>query len=689
MLPLFSLHDIYHDKNKKEKKNFFSINELVIHFEHGIGKFLGLINLKNNEIESEYIMLGYANNTKLYVPIASLHLISKYKGVKKENVSIDKLGNETWKKERKETIKNIEDTATVLLDIYSKRKLKRGFSFKNDLNLYKKFCSNFLYKTTPDQQNAIDSVLADMSKPIPMDRLICGDVGFGKTEIAMRAAFVSICNKKQVLILVPTTLLSEQHFFSFKERFKNFSTNISIFSRFCKKEIEKKNILQIQNGKINIVIGTHKILFKKLKWKSLGLLIIDEEHRFGVKQKELIKKFNINIDILTLTATPIPRTLNMSINGIKDISIINTPPNKRLEVKTFVKNYDSKLIRKIILKEINRGGQVYYLFNKVKHIYKIVNKLKKLIPEAKIDVGHGKMNGKDIGKVIKNFYKKKFNVLVCTTIIETGINIINVNTIIVEQADYFGLSQLHQLRGRVGRSFYQGYAWLLVYDYKKITENAKKRLSILSSTKYFGAGLTLSTYDSEIRGSGELLGKKQSGHIKKIGISLYAKLLKNAIWNLKNKSELSLLETTSFKPEIDLKISALLPSKYISDVNTRLFFYRKISSCQTKKDLKTLKNKIFLKFGVIPDVTNNLFEIEKIRFVAKKIGIKCITFSKTKGKIDFFKKNLIHIENLFRILNSETEIWKMNGKTSIFFKKKFKKHSECLKWIKNILKVIS
>ncbi|CAL4321923.1 transcription-repair coupling factor [Buchnera aphidicola] len=686
MSPSFYLDDIFNDKNKKEKKNFFSINELVVHFEHGIGKYLGLINLKNNEVESEYIMLGYANNTKLYVPIASLHLISKYRGIKKENVDLDKLGNENWKKERKKTIKNIEDTAIILLDIYSKRKVKKGFSFENNIDLYKKFCRNFLFKTTPDQQNAIDSVLKDMSKSIPMDRLVCGDVGFGKTEIAMRAAFVSICNKKQVLILVPTTLLSQQHFFSFEERFKDFSTKISVFSRFCKKE--KETILQIQNGKINILISTHKILFKKIKWHNLGLLIVDEEHRFGVKQKELIKKFNINIDILTLTATPIPRTLNMSMNGIKDISIINTPPNRRLAVKTFVKNYDSKLIRRIILKEINRGGQVYYLFNKVKHIYKIANKLKKLVPEAMIDVGHGKMNGKDIRKIIRNFFHKKFNVLVCTTIIETGINITNVNTIIVEQADYFGLSQLHQLRGRVGRSFYQGYAWLLVYDYKKITENAKKRLSVISSSKYFGAGLTLSTYDSEIRGSGELLGKKQSGHIKKIGISLYTKFLKNAIWNLKNKSEFSLSRITTFKPEIDLKISAFLPSKYISDVDIRLFFYKKISNCQTIKELKILKNKIFIKFGIIPNVVKNLFKIEKIRLIAKKIGIKRITFSEPKGKIDFFKKNSIDIENFFRILNSETETWEMNGKTSIFFKKKFDKNINFLNWIKNILNTV-
>ncbi|WP_343153953.1 transcription-repair coupling factor [Buchnera aphidicola (Mindarus keteleerifoliae)] len=688
MFSLFSLDCFDKNKRNKEKKKFFLINEPVIHLEHGIGKYLGLINLKNNEIESEYIMLGYADNTKLYVPISSLHLISKYRGIKRENVILDKLGNENWKKERKNTIKNIEDTATALLDIYSRRKVKRGFSFKKNIVKYNKFCSNFLFKTTPDQQNAINSVLQDMYKPIPMDRLICGDVGFGKTEIAMRASFVATSNKKQVLILVPTTLLSQQHFFSFKERFKNFKTKISVFSRFCTKQKEQDSLDKIENGKIDILIGTHKILFKKIKWYNLGLLIIDEEHRFGVKQKELIKKFNIDIDILTLTATPIPRTLNMSINGIKDISIINTPPNKRLEVKTFIKNYDSKLVRKIILKEINRGGQVYYLFNKVKHIYKIANKIKKLVPEAIIDVGHGKMKGKDLKKVIKNFFHKKFNVLVCTTIIETGINITNVNTIIIEQADNFGLSQLHQLRGRVGRSFHQGYAWLLVYDYEKITEDAKKRLAAISSSKYFGAGLTLSTYDSEIRGSGELLGKKQSGHIKKIGISLYSKILKNAIWNLKNKRNFSLSKITSYKPEIDLKISALLPSKYISDVNTRLFFYRKISDCQTKKELDILKNELFLKFGVIPNVTKNLFEIEKIRFLAKKVGITYIAFSEKNGKIDFLKKNKIHVKNLFKILNLETEVWKINKNSSISFKKKFFKKVECLIWFKTILKKI-
>jgi len=554
----------------KQYKNLLTIkkNQLVIHINHGVGKYKGLTTLTTpNGITTEYLVILYADQAKLYVPITYLHLVNNYKNYSKKVVSLHKLGSSNWKKERNLVSKKIFDHAAKLLDIYSSRITHSGFSFKKKNIEYEKFVKEFPFITTPDQEKVIDTVLKDMEKPVPMDRLVCGDVGFGKTEVAMRAAFIAVSNFKQVAILVPTTLLAQQHFNSFLQRFKKWKLNIGILSRFLSNKLIQLTIKKVRQGKVHILIGTHKMLFSSVEWKNLGLLIIDEEHRFGVLDKEKIKQNYVNIDILTLTATPIPRTLNMTINGIRDLSIIATPPEQRRSVKTFVENYEEKIVKKAIQQEIIRNGQIYYIHNNIKTIKKKAHSIKSLIPESNIAIAHGNMSASSLKNIMEKFNLKIFNVLICTTLIETGIDIPNVNTIIVENADHFGLSQLHQLRGRIGRSNCQAYAWLLVKNFKKITPDAQKRLAVISKFEDLGAGFIISSHDLEIRGIGNLLGNEQSGHINSIGFSLYMKLLNESIKNIKNGNSLSLEKILSSQPEVDLCLDSLIPSNYISNVN--------------------------------------------------------------------------------------------------------------------------
>ncbi|CAL4321062.1 Transcription-repair-coupling factor [Buchnera aphidicola (Periphyllus testudinaceus)] len=660
------------------------INQPVIHIQYGIGKYKGLKTIEISGIKSEYLILLYANNDKLYVPISSLNLISKCNNYDKNIIRLNKLGNKNWKKETKKISKQIFDTAAILLNTYSNRSSSNGFSFKKNTKKYKKFCKNFPFTPTPDQYKVINSVLNDMYSLKPMDRLVCGDVGFGKTEVAMRAAFIAYCNYKQVVILVPTTLLAQQHFKNFIQRFKGYSVSIETLSRFKTVKEQKKIFKNIKNGRLDIIISTHKILFNNIKWKNLGLLIIDEEHRFGVNHKEYIKKKFNNVDILTLTATPIPRTLNMSLLGIRDLSIINTPPDKKLLVKTFVKNKTDKIIRKAILKEIKRGGQVYYIYNKVKNIELKLNHLCKLVPEGKFKIGHGQMNKNALKKVINDFYKNKFNILICTTIVETGLDIHLANTIIIENANYFGLSQLHQLRGRVGRSSHQAYAWLLVSDIKKISKNSKKRLKSISSIQDFRAGFSLARHDLEIRGVGEILGKKQSGHIKNISIQLYMELLKKAVKSLKQGNKKSIKNLLNQNTEIELNIPHFFPETYISDVNLRLSFYIKISSIKNIDKLKKMKLKLIQLFGKIPKVANNLILITKIKILSKKIKIKKLKFNELGGIIKFFYPNNINIKWLIKFFKKKYNVWRIK-KNTLIFKKCFKTDKKKIQWIIKIL----
>lgn len=673
----------------QEKKSYIvdniKFNDPIIHIEHGVGRYQGLTTIKTSSIESEYLVILYADQNKLYVPVSNLYLVSPYIGTSQEHIPIHKLGGDAWKKEKKKINKNLYDHAAILLDIYANRLSKKGFSFQINQEKYQNFCKDFPFNTTLDQDNAITSVLDDMKKSIPMDRLICGDVGFGKTEVAMRASFVSILNDKQVVVLVPTTLLAQQHFKNFKQRFRHWPINIDILSRF-RSEKEQIDILKnIENGNINILIGTHKILFKKINWYNIGLLIIDEEHRFGVNHKEIIKKIYSYIDILTLTATPIPRTLNMAMTGIRDLSIISEPPKERLKIKTFIEEYNPILVKKVILREINRGGQVYYIHNKVNKIDKVAKNLSNLIPEAIIKVGHGKMHNIDLKKIMHEFEKHYFNVLVCTTIIESGIDIPKANTIIIENADHFGLSQLHQLRGRIGRSNHQAYAFLLVNNLKKMTLEAKKRLDAISSINNFGGGLILSNEDLEIRGVGEILGREQSGHIQNIGFSLYMKLLKKAIKIIKNGGKKNLLDELTKHINIDLHIPSLIPSNYIFDVNTRLFFYNKIANAKNKKEIEKIQFNMFNQFGKLPVFTKNLILIAKIRLLAKKIGILKIKSNEKIGIIEFNAYNVVDTEYLLNLFKKEPNLWKIENSIKLKFFHCFQENNKRLKWITNLL----
>ncbi|WMY97341.1 MAG: transcription-repair coupling factor [Arsenophonus sp.] len=681
------------DIQKNNKKNFITNNifnikkgQLVVHFEHGIGIYQGLITIKTRDIISEYLVIDYADHDKLYVPISSIHLVTLYDFNHKKYVSLNKLGKNSWDKTKKKTVKKIQDIAAELLEATAQRKIEKGYPFQYNKKKYKLFCNSFPFEMTSDQKKAIHSVIDDMTKPIAMHHIVCGDVGFGKTEIAIRAAFLAVDNNKQVGILVPTTLLAQQHFNNFCDRFKNWPIKIDILSRFRNTKDQKNIIHLISQGKIDILIGTHKLLQKNIKWKNLGLLIIDEEHRFGVIHKELLNSKHKNIDILILTATPIPRTLYMAMNGLRNLSIISSPPDNRLSIKTFVYQFNTEIIRKAILKEISRNGQVYYIFNNVKIIEKRKTFLQKLIPEVKFEIGHGQMPTKNLEKIMIKFYQKKFDVLICSTIIETGIDISNVNTIIIERADKFGLAQLYQLKGRVGRSKNQAYAYLLTPNPKLMTTNSKKRLDAFKSFKDLGIGFTLATQDLEIRGSGKLLGKEQSGQITNIGIELYSIFLKNAIKLLKKGKEPT-LEKLSYKSvELELSIPLFFPETYINNVNQRLLYYKKIATINSKEKLNLIKIELIKKFGMIPRSGIFILELALIRIKALEIGIKKIKMNQKKGYIEFFNENSIDTNKIIYLINKYPNVYKLNQSNQIEFNIKLNSEEDRLIFIKKLIK---
>ncbi|MEM7466422.1 MAG: transcription-repair coupling factor [Pseudomonadota bacterium] len=564
----------------------------IVHEDHGVGRFLGLEVLEVGGISRELIKLEYADGDKLYVPVASLDLISRYSGGNPEHAPLHKLGSGQWEKAKKKASQKIRDVAAELLEIYARREARQGYQYHVERDPYESFAQGFPFEETPDQQGAIEAVLADLERSQPMDRLICGDVGFGKTEVAMRAAFVAVNNGKQVGVLVPTTLLAQQHFQTFSDRFADWPVRVEHLSRFR----TNKEVSTVQNnlssGRVDIVIGTHKLLSDDIRFKDLGLLIIDEEHRFGVRQKEKIKALRNEVDILTLTATPIPRTLNMALSGTRELSIIATPPAKRLAIKTFLREWSDLLLREAIAREISRGGQVYFVHNDVETIEKTAEKLAKIVPEARVVFAHGQMREKHLESVMLDFYHRRHNVLVCTTIIETGIDIPNANTIIINRADKFGLAQLYQLRGRVGRSHHRAYAYLFVPHLKSITEVALKRLEAIESLEDLGVGFTLATHDMEIRGAGEILGDEQSGHIQEIGYGLYSELLNRAVRALKSGEQPILDRPLDHGTEVELHIPALLPEDYLPDVHARLVLYKRISSAEDEEALAVLKEEV-------------------------------------------------------------------------------------------------
>lgn len=636
--------------------------QAVVHLQHGVGRYIGLQTLEAGGIQTEYVCLCYQQDAKLYVPVSSLHLISRYSGGADETAPLHRLGTDTWEKARKKAAEKVRDVAAELLDIYAKRAIKPGFKFKKDKAAYLDFCSSFPFEETPDQEQAIHAVISDMCQPIAMDRLVCGDVGFGKTEVAMRATFLAVDNEKQVAVLVPTTLLAQQHFENFRDRFANMPIRVEVLSRF-KSAKEQKQILEAcRDGQVDILIGTHKLLQSGMVFNDLGLLIVDEEHRFGVRQKEKVKAMRADVDILTLTATPIPRTLNMAISGMRDLSIIATPPSRRLAIKTFVREKEASLVREAVLREINRGGQVYLLHNDVETIARAQAELEQLIPEARVTIAHGQMRERELEQVMADFYHQRFNVLICTTIIETGIDVPTANTIIIERADKLGLAQLHQLRGRVGRSHHQAYAYLMTPHPKRMTKDAKKRLEAIASLEELGAGFTLATHDLEIRGAGELLGNEQSGQIQSVGFTLYMEMLEKAVEALKEGKEPSLDDLINQQTEVELRIPALLPDTYIPDINTRLSLYKRIASAATE-DLNEIQVELIDRFGLLPEASAHLLKIQQIKIDAEALGICKIDAHEKGCLLEFSAQTNIDPLYLISLIQSEPNKYRFEGST--------------------------
>nr|WP_232349100.1 transcription-repair coupling factor [Neptunomonas qingdaonensis] len=661
-------------------------NAPVVHLDHGIGRYLGLQTIDLDGQTNEFVALSYANDAKLYVPVSSLHLISRYSGSSDELAPLHRLGTEQWSKARQKAAEKVRDTAAELLDIYARRAARKGFAFSDPAEEYQQFVSGFPFEETPDQEMAITSVLRDMISPQPMDRLICGDVGFGKTEVAMRAAFIAAHSGKQVAILVPTTLLAQQHYDNFKDRFADWPVMIELISRFRSGKQQADAIEKLNNGQIDIIIGTHKLLQGDIVFKNLGLVIIDEEHRFGVQQKERLKSLRSEVDILTMTATPIPRTLNMAMSGMRDLSIIATPPARRLAVKTFVRESNSPLIKEAILRELLRGGQVYYLHNEVKTIEKTAEELAALVPEARIGIGHGQMRERELEQVMADFYHKRHNLLLCTTIIETGIDIPNANTIIIDRADKFGLAQLHQLRGRVGRSHHQAYAYMLTPPSKSISKDANKRLEAIAQAEDLGAGFTLATHDLEIRGAGELLGDDQSGQIQGIGFTLYMEMLEEAIQSIKEGKTPNMDRPLHHGAEVNLHIPALIKDDYLPDVHSRLIMYKRISSAKNETELTELQIEMIDRFGLLPETTKNLFRLTSLKLLAEQLGILKLDAGSQSGRIEFEQSPKVDPFTIVMMIQKQPKKYKLEGASHLRFSLEMDDTEQRFSAVENLLK---
>ncbi|WP_394561879.1 transcription-repair coupling factor [Aquipseudomonas alcaligenes] len=674
--PLFGQRVMQRRRREKSRdggdnviKNLTELREgaPVVHIDHGVGRYLGLVTMEFDGQAAEFLALMYAEEAKLYVPVASLHLIARYTGSDDALAPLHRLGSETWQKAKRKAAEQVRDVAAELLDIYARRAAREGYAFKDPAADYATFSAGFPFEETPDQQNAIDAVREDMLAAKPMDRLVCGDVGFGKTEVAMRAAFIAVHSGRQVAVLVPTTLLAQQHYNSFRDRFADWPVTVEVMSRFKSAKEVNEAVAKLAEGKIDIVIGTHKLLQDDVRFKDLGLCIIDEEHRFGVRQKEQLKALRSEVDILTLTATPIPRTLNMAVSGMRDLSIIATPPARRLSVRTFVMEQHDSVIKEALLRELLRGGQVYYLHNDVKTIEKCAADLAALVPEARIGIGHGQMHERDLERVMSDFYHKRFNVLVASTIIETGIDVPSANTILIERADKFGLAQLHQLRGRVGRSHHQAYAYLLTPPRKGMTEDAQKRLEAIANAQDLGAGFVLATHDLEIRGAGELLGDGQSGQIQAVGFTLYMEMLERAVKAIRKGEQPNLEQPLGGGAEINLRVPALIPDDYLPDVHSRLILYKRIASAADEDGLKELQVEMIDRFGLLPEATKNLMRLTLLKLQAEKLGIKKVDAGPQGGRIEFAADTSVDPLVLIKLIQSQPNRYKFEGATLFKF----------------------
>lgn len=637
----------------------------VVHIEHGIGRYNGLITLDVGDGEQEFIHLKYADDASIYVPVANLQMINRYSGGDPALAPLHKIGSGKWDKAKQKALEQIHDVAAELLNMQARREAKVGIHFKIDPSQYELFASQFAFEETPDQANAIHAVMEDMRQNQPMDRLICGDVGFGKTEVAMRAAFIAVSAGYQVAVLVPTTLLAGQHEDNFRDRFADWPVRIETLSRFGGKKHQDTVLTDLAAGKVDIVIGTHKLLQPDVKFSNLGLMIVDEEHRFGVRHKERIKAIQTDVDSMSMTATPIPRTLNMALSGMRDMSIIATPPARRLAIKTFVMQKTDALLKEAILRELLRGGQVYLLHNDVASIERMAETVRELVPEARVGVAHGQMQERQLEQVMQQFYHKKFNVLICSTIIETGIDVPNANTIIIERADKFGLAQLHQLRGRVGRSHHQAYCYLLVPSIKGLKGDAKRRLHAIERANTLGAGFMLASEDLEIRGAGEILGKQQSGNMQAIGFSLYMDMLERATKAIKAGKEPDLSTPLSLTSEINLHSSALIPEEYLHDVHQRLLFYKRISNADDKEALTDIRTEMIDRFGTLPDQTKQLFAVHGLRIQAEPLKINKIDANSSSLTLEFAPDTPVDALAIIQLIQKDGQHYRMNGASGI------------------------
>lgn len=661
----------------------------VVHIDYGVGRYQGLITLDIDEQTQEFLQLVYADSAKLYVPVSNLHLIARYSGSEDSSAPLHKLGTEQWQKARNKAAEQVHDVAAELLSIGARRAAKAGYAFAFDEHEYDKFSAGFAFEETADQANAIIATLADMRAPRPMDRLVCGDVGFGKTEVAMRAAFVAIHAGKQVAVLVPTTLLAQQHYENFSDRFADWPIKIDVLSRFKTAKEQNKALASLENGQIDIIIGTHKLLQDSVQFKDLGLMIIDEEHRFGVRHKEALKNRRADVDMLTLTATPIPRTLNMALSGLRDLSIIATPPAKRLAVKTFVKDTTPNTIKEAILRELLRGGQAYYLHNDVATIEKCAADLQALIPEARVAIAHGQMRERDLEHVMQQFYHKQFNVLVCSTIIETGIDVPSANTIVMERADKLGLAQLHQLRGRVGRSHHQAYAYLLIPNKKSLTGDAEKRLEAIANAGDLGAGFALASQDLEIRGAGELLGEEQSGNMQVVGFTLYMEMLERAVKAIKAGKTPNLEQPLALTADINLRFSALIPDDYLPDVHNRLLMYKRISHADSFDALDELQIEMIDRFGLLPEPTKNLFATHRIKLQAAELGIKKIDAHAHGGRLEFDKDTKVQPMTIVQLVQKQSAQYKLDGADKLKFISDLNDTKKRLQFVEDLLRKLA
>ncbi|WML91353.1 transcription-repair coupling factor [Thiothrix lacustris] len=696
VIPENLLHGVQIQQQRRRRKatrdadaiirNLTDLNEgaPVVHEEHGVGRYLGLETVTAGGVTAEYLLIEYANHDKLYVPVAALHLVSRYTGADPEHAPLHRLGNEQWDKARQKAAEKARDVAAELLDIHARRAAQQGHSFPFEDNDYRLFAGAFPFEETPDQALAIENVIKDMRAPQPMDRVVCGDVGFGKTEVAMRAAFVAANAGKQVAMIAPTTLLTQQHLNNFLDRFADWPFNIESLSRFKTGKETSKALEALASGKIDIVIGTHKLLQDDVHFKQLGLVIIDEEHRFGVRDKEQMKKLRANVDMLTMTATPIPRTLNMSLSGLRDLSIIATPPTQRHAIKTFVCEWNKTIIQEACARELSRGGQVYVLHNEVKTIANVEAELSAMLPGVTVRHAHGQMRANELESIMSDFYHQRFQILIATTIIESGIDVPTANTILINRADKLGLAQLHQLRGRVGRSHHRAYAYLIAPPKSALTPDAVKRLEAIASLEELGVGFTLATHDLEIRGAGELLGEGQSGQIQEIGFNLYNDLLERAVKALKS-GKVPELSATSRRTTVELGAPALIPDAYLPDVHARLILYKRIASAESQAALDELRVEMIDRFGLLPEPTKTLFSVTRVKLLAQELGIRKLDMHVKGGRIIFDDKPNIDPMKVITLIQKRPWVFKLDGQDKLRFEIELPTVEEREEWVVKLM----